>query len=71
MVELQYSHDYAGITAGISSGENSLLNFSGVTGNSFLSIGTDLSFNPATRQLDKYNAGLSFNIPILNASLTL
>ncbi|KAI8543441.1 hypothetical protein RHMOL_Rhmol08G0218200 [Rhododendron molle] len=70
VVELQYSNDYAGITAGISSAENSLLNFSGVTGNSLLSIGTDLSFNPATRQLDKYNAGLSFNIPILNASLT-
>ncbi|XP_058228029.1 mitochondrial outer membrane protein porin of 36 kDa-like isoform X2 [Rhododendron vialii] len=70
-VELQYSHDYAGITAGIRLAENSLLNFSVVTGNSLLSIGADLSFIPATRQLDNYNAGLSFNIAILNASLTL
>ncbi|KAF7136208.1 hypothetical protein RHSIM_Rhsim08G0159600 [Rhododendron simsii] len=56
---------------GISLAENSLLNFSAVTGNSLLSLGADLSFIPATRQLDKYNAGLSFNIAILNASLTL
>lgn len=50
---------------------NPLLNCSGVTGTSFLSLGTDLSYNPATRQFDKYNGGLGVNISILNASLTL
>ncbi|CAH2040928.1 unnamed protein product, partial [Thlaspi arvense] len=71
MMEVQYLHEYAGITAGISLPVNTLLNFSGVIGSSLLSIGTDLSFDVASKKFDKLNAGLSFNSSIFMASLTL
>ncbi|KAI8018352.1 hypothetical protein LOK49_LG04G01962 [Camellia lanceoleosa] len=70
-VELQYLHDYVGITAGAGLTTTPLLNFSGVLGSGFFSIGTDISFDVGARQFAKYNAGLSFNTAILITSLTL
>ncbi|KAI7984765.1 hypothetical protein LOK49_LG14G00755 [Camellia lanceoleosa] len=70
-VELQYLHDHARITAGINLAANTPLNFSGVVGNSFFSIGTDLSFDMVKKKFEKWDAGLSFNTAILIASLTL
>ncbi|THG22583.1 hypothetical protein TEA_013592 [Camellia sinensis var. sinensis] len=71
LVELQYLHDYVGISAGAGLTTTPLLNFSGVLGSGFFSIGTDISFDVGARQFAKYNAGLSFNTAILITSLTL
>ncbi|PKI63209.1 mitochondrial outer membrane protein porin 1-like [Punica granatum] len=75
--ELQYLHDYFGITAGIGltknsfRGYNPILSFSGVIGTSLLSLGTDIAFNVLARKFDRINAGLGFNTPFLVASLTI
>ncbi|KAJ8553869.1 hypothetical protein K7X08_024547 [Anisodus acutangulus] len=70
-VEVQYMNDYFGVTTGISLSKSHLLTLSGVAGIGFISIGTDISSNTATKTLAEYNAGLSFNTDILTASLTL
>jgi voltage-dependent anion channel protein 2 len=70
-VELQYQHEYAGISTGIGLTANLIVNFSGVVGNSLLSAGTDLSFDTATGAFTKLNAGLNFIKDDLVASLTL
>ncbi|XP_052183177.1 mitochondrial outer membrane protein porin of 36 kDa-like [Diospyros lotus] len=70
-VDLQYLHDYFGITSGISLKENILLNLSGAIGNGFFSMGTDLCFDVNRRKFDRCDAGLSINSSFLVASLTL
>ncbi|KAL6007204.1 hypothetical protein ACLOJK_032700 [Asimina triloba] len=69
--ELQYLHDHVGISTCIGLTANPIINFSGVVGSSLLAFGTDLSFDTATGNLLKYNAGLSFYGADLIASLTL
>ncbi|PSS07884.1 Eukaryotic porin/Tom40 protein [Actinidia chinensis var. chinensis] len=69
-VELQYLREHAGITAGISLSSKPSLNLSGVTGNSFFSIGTDVSYNTSTMSFAKCNAGLSINSAFVVGSLT-
>ncbi|KAM7252554.1 hypothetical protein ACFE04_024437 [Oxalis oulophora] len=70
-VELQYQHEYAGITAGMGLTANPIVHFSGIVGNSLLSAGTDLSFDTASGAITKLNAGLNFIKDDLVASLTL
>lgn len=70
-VELQYQHEYAGISTSIGLTANPLVNFSGVVGNNCVSAGTDLSFDTASGNLTKLNAGLNFIHSDLIASLTL
>eukprot|EP00262_Sarcandra_glabra_P017591 TRINITY_DN6067_c0_g1_i1.p1 TRINITY_DN6067_c0_g1~~TRINITY_DN6067_c0_g1_i1.p1 ORF type:complete len:277 (+),score=42.30 TRINITY_DN6067_c0_g1_i1:144-974(+) len=70
-VELQYLHDYAGISTSIGLTANPIVNFSGVIGSNVLAVGTDLAFDTATGNFVKYNAGLSFSNADLIASLTL
>lgn len=78
-MELRYLHDYAGVTSGIGLKKNHnrlvgldrIVNFSVVTGNTLLSLGTDAAFDISTRTFSNYNAGLSFNTAFYNASLTL
>ncbi|KAE9454543.1 hypothetical protein C3L33_13552, partial [Rhododendron williamsianum] len=70
-VELQYLHDYAGISTSMGLTATPIVNFSGVAGNSDLSLGADLSFDTATGNFTKYNAGLNFTKTDLIASLTL
>lgn len=70
-MELQYLHEYAGISTSIGLTANPIVNFSGVVGNSCLSLGTDLSFDTATGNFTKYNAGLGFSNADLIAALTL
>ncbi|XVF85997.1 hypothetical protein PTKIN_Ptkin17bG0165600 [Pterospermum kingtungense] len=69
--ELQYLHEYAGISTSIGLNANPLVNFSGVVGNSGVSVGTDLSFDTATGNFTKYNAGLNITNADLIASVTL
>uniref|UniRef100_A0A5B7BZD4 Voltage-dependent anion-selective channel protein n=1 Tax=Davidia involucrata TaxID=16924 RepID=A0A5B7BZD4_DAVIN len=70
-VELQYLHEYAGISTSIGLTASPIVNFSGVAGNNSLSLGTDLSFDTASGNFTKWNSGLSFSTADLIASLTL
>ncbi|XP_018823011.2 mitochondrial outer membrane protein porin of 34 kDa [Juglans regia] len=70
-VELQYLHDYAGISTSVGLTANPIVNFSGVIGTNLVALGTDLSFDSKTGDFTKYNAGLSFTNADLIASLTL
>ncbi|GMJ05683.1 ARABIDOPSIS THALIANA VOLTAGE DEPENDENT ANION CHANNEL 1, voltage dependent anion channel 1 [Hibiscus trionum] len=70
-VELQYQHEYAGISTSIGLTASSLFNFSGVVGNNFVTVGTDLSFDTASGNITKLNAGLNFTHYDLIASLAL
>ncbi|KAI4328386.1 hypothetical protein L6164_020743 [Bauhinia variegata] len=69
--ELQYLHEYAGINTSIGLTANPVVNFSGVVGNNIVAVGTDLSFDTASGNFTKYNAGLNFIHSDLIASLTL
>ncbi|WRX20591.1 Eukaryotic porin/Tom40 - like 8 [Theobroma cacao] len=70
-VELQYLHDYAGISSSIGLTANPIVNFSGVFGTNVLALGTDLSFDTKTGNFTKCNAGLSFSNVDLIASVAL
>ncbi|KAJ4974150.1 hypothetical protein NE237_007324 [Protea cynaroides] len=70
-VELQYFHDYAGISTSIGLTANPVVNFSGVIGSSSLALGTDVSFDTASGNFTKYNSALSFTNADLIASLAL
>ncbi|XP_059655913.1 mitochondrial outer membrane protein porin of 36 kDa [Cornus florida] len=70
-VELQYLHEYAGISTSIGLTASPFVNFSGVAGSNGLALGTDLSFDTATRNITKCNAALSFSKADLIASLAL
>ncbi|CAK9137088.1 unnamed protein product [Ilex paraguariensis] len=70
-VELQYLHEYAGISTSIGLTASPIVNFSGVAGNNMVSFGTDLSFDTATGNFTKCNGGISFSTSDLVASLTL
>ncbi|XP_076925710.1 mitochondrial outer membrane protein porin of 34 kDa-like [Bidens hawaiensis] len=70
-LELQYLHDYAGISTSIGLTANPVVNFSGVLGTTSAAIGTDVSFDTKTRDFTKYNAGISFSNADLIAALTL
>ncbi|GAA0163598.1 voltage-gated ion channel [Lithospermum erythrorhizon] len=69
--ELQYLHDYAGITTSIGLTANPIINFSGVLGTNVVALGTDISFDTKSGAFTKCNAGLSFTNSDLIASLTL
>ncbi|KAL6513861.1 hypothetical protein OROHE_019317 [Orobanche hederae] len=70
-VELQYLHEYAGISTSLGMTAKPLVNFSGVAGNQKAAFGTDISFDTATGNFTKYNAGVSFTTADLIASLAL
>lgn len=70
-VELQYLHEYAGISTSIGLTANPIVSFSGVIGNSGLALGTDLSFDTASGNFTKCNAGLSYTNSDLIASLNV
>ncbi|KAL3654194.1 hypothetical protein CASFOL_003875 [Castilleja foliolosa] len=70
-VELQYLHEYAGISTSLGLTAKPIVNFSGVAGNQKTAVGTDISFDTATGNFTKYNAGVSFTTADLIASLAL
>lgn len=70
-VELQYLHEYAGISTSLGLTANPIVNFSGVVGNNSIALGTDLSFDTASGNFTKCNAGLNFTGSDLIASLNL
>ncbi|XAR71227.1 hypothetical protein NMG60_11028395 [Bertholletia excelsa] len=70
-LEVQYLHDYAGISTSIGLTANPIVNFSGVVGTNVVALGTDVSFDTKTGNFTKCNAGFSFSNADLIASLTL
>nr|XP_043640015.1 mitochondrial outer membrane protein porin of 36 kDa-like [Erigeron canadensis] len=70
-VELQYLHEYAGISTSVGLTASPIINFSGVAGNNTLAFGTDVSFDTDSGNFTKYNAALSYTTSDLIASLTL
>lgn len=64
-------HEYAGISTSLGLTANPIVNFSGVFGNSTLALGTDLSFDTASGNFTKCNAGLSFTNDDLIASVNV
>ncbi|KAL5726548.1 Voltage-dependent anion-selective channel protein 1 [Ranunculus cassubicifolius] len=61
-VGLKYKHNYGGITTAVRFMENPCVDFSGVIGTNFLSLGTDVTFNTTTKSFSKYNFGCSTSI---------
>ncbi|KAG1367592.1 mitochondrial outer membrane protein porin 1 [Cocos nucifera] len=70
-VELQYLHDYAGVNTSIGLTANPIVNISGVFGTKAFAVGADVSFDTASGNFTKYNAGLSVTNADLIAALTL
>ncbi|KAG8366298.1 hypothetical protein BUALT_Bualt17G0061800 [Buddleja alternifolia] len=70
-VELQYLHEHAGISTSLGLTAKPIVNFSGVAGNDKAALGTDISFDTATGNFTKCNAGVSFTTADLIASLNL
>ncbi|XP_027126373.1 mitochondrial outer membrane protein porin of 36 kDa-like [Coffea eugenioides] len=71
MVEVQYLHDFAGITMGASLTRSPVVNFSSVLGTSSYNIGTAISVDTLLGQLSQWDAGLSLNTRFLSAAVTL
>ncbi|CAD6237090.1 unnamed protein product [Miscanthus lutarioriparius] len=69
--EVQYLHDYAGISASAGMNAKPLVNLSAVFGNKAIAAGADVAYDTATRDFTKYNAGLSFTNADLIAAVTL
>lgn len=69
--ELQYLHDYAGISVGVGLNSKPLINLSGVFGNKALAVGADAAYDTATGNFTKYNAGVSLTNADLFAALML
>ncbi|CAL0317208.1 unnamed protein product [Lupinus luteus] len=70
-VELQYVHEYAGISTSVGLTANPVVNFAGVVGTNAIALGADLSFDTKAGELTKLNAGLNFTKDDLVASLTV
>ncbi|KAF0918064.1 hypothetical protein E2562_022659 [Oryza meyeriana var. granulata] len=69
--ELQYLHDYAGISLGVGLNSKPLVNLSGVFGTNALAVGADVAFDTKTGNFTKCNAGLTLTNSDLAAALTL
>lgn len=69
--ELQYLHDYAGISTSIGLSASPTVNFSGVFGTNLVALGTDVAFDTASGKFTKVNAGLSFTYSDLVLGLTV
>lgn len=70
-VELQYLHDYAGISGNIGLKANPVVNLSGVFGTNALAFGGDISYDTKLRELTKSNVGVSFIKDDLLGAVTL
>jgi voltage-dependent anion channel protein 2 len=70
-VELQYLHEYAGISTSMGLASSPIVNFSGLVGTGVVAIGTDVAFNTESGNFKHFNAGLSLTKDDLIASLTL
>ncbi|KAL3643925.1 Voltage-dependent anion-selective channel protein 1 [Castilleja foliolosa] len=70
-LELQYLHEYAGVSSSVGLTANPIVNFSGALGNNYLALGSDLSYDTKEGAFTKCNFGASFTNADLIAALTL
>lgn len=70
-MELQYQHEYAGITTSFGLTASPIINFSCVLGNNLVAVGSDVSFDTASGNFVKYNAALNVTHADLIASLAV
>eukprot|EP00249_Psilotum_nudum_P020220 c27608_g1_i1 orf=196-1026(+) len=70
-VELQYIHDYTGVSSSIGLTPSPIVDFSGVVGTSELAAGGEVGFDTAKGLFTKYNAGLIFSKPDFTSALML
>ncbi|PWA89708.1 outer membrane protein porin [Artemisia annua] len=70
-LELQYLHDYAGISTSVGLTATPIINFSGVFGTNLAALGTDVAYDTKTGAFTKYNAGISYTNADVIAALTL
>lgn len=70
-LELQYLHEFAGISSSVGLTANPIVNFSGVVGNNKVALGGDVSFDTKEGAFTKCNVGASFTNSDLIASLTV
>jgi len=70
-VELQYFHDYAGISTSIGLTATPVVETSVVIGNGSVALGGEFAFDTASSNFTKYNAGLNFVQPDFISSLNL
>ena len=70
-VELQYLHDYAGVSTSIGLKPSPITHFSRVIGNETFYVGGEVSFDTTSGKFLKYDVGLSFSKPDFVSSLTL
>ncbi|XP_037406211.1 mitochondrial outer membrane protein porin 1-like [Triticum dicoccoides] len=69
--ELQYFHDYAGISVGFGLHSKPLINVSALVGNKAFALGADVAYDSATGDFTKYNFGASFTNDDLYAAVML
>ncbi|KAH7405312.1 hypothetical protein KP509_15G065100 [Ceratopteris richardii] len=69
--ELQYKHDYAGVSVNVGLTPSPLTEISAVVGNKGVTFGGEIGFDTASGSLTKYDAGLSFTKPDFTAALFL
>eukprot|EP00246_Nothoceros_aenigmaticus_P007668 TRINITY_DN21641_c0_g1_i1.p1 TRINITY_DN21641_c0_g1~~TRINITY_DN21641_c0_g1_i1.p1 ORF type:complete len:277 (-),score=57.46 TRINITY_DN21641_c0_g1_i1:325-1155(-) len=70
-VELQYAHDYAGVSTSVGLTSSPILDIHGAIGSEGFSLGGELGFDTASATLTKYSAGLGFTKPDFSAALVL
>ncbi|KAJ7530814.1 hypothetical protein O6H91_14G020500 [Diphasiastrum complanatum] len=68
-VELQYLHDYAGISTAVGLTASPVVDFTGAIGSDGLAAGGEVAFNTASGSFTKYNAGIGFTKPDFSAAV--
>jgi voltage-dependent anion channel protein 2 len=69
--EIQYLHDYTGISTSVGLTANPIVKLSSVIGNNVTALRGDLSYDSKTGEVTKFNAGLTVTKDDLVASLIL
>ncbi|MCO5606405.1 hypothetical protein L7F22_060593 [Adiantum nelumboides] len=69
--EVQYKHDYAGVSANVGLTPSPLTDFSAVVGSNEIAFGGEVGFDTAGGNITKYNAGLSWTKPDFTAAFFL
>ncbi|KAI5069294.1 hypothetical protein GOP47_0015595 [Adiantum capillus-veneris] len=69
--ELQYKHEYAGVSSNVGLTPSPLTEFSAVVGNNEIAVGGEVGFDTAAGNVTKYNAGLSYTKPDFTAAFFL
>jgi voltage-dependent anion channel protein 2 len=70
-LELQFKHDYAGVSTNVGLTPSPIIEFSSVFGSSEVALGGDVGYDTGAGDFTKYTAGLSYTKPDFTAALFL